>query len=279
MSDEQAPAASEEQAQPSAPREIKAGEKTYTIGRFMGYKAFRIGRALTGLGEIGPEVSKRINAYVAEYREANVDRISRATLEFRYPEEAAGVSNEAWKESGGYIELAQEPSQAEILTIVLPTAFDLAGDKIADLLAWVVADDATLEEKDNDSEEAVAAYIGELRKELLFRCAVDELLDLALAAQDVLRDQLSGKGEGARSLLKLVGLDPESEEEPEDDGEKPETASMTIEYEEKDETPSTPKSPTMSERPDSSIDSPEPTAGSEESSTASVGEPLTSTSG
>lgn len=273
---------SEEQA---STREIKAGDQTYTIARFKGYKAFRIGRMLAGMGEIGPEISKAVNKFVSEYRESNADVIPRATLEFRYPEDAAVVSEEAWKESGGEIRLARDPSQAEILAIVLPTAFELAGDKIADLLAWVVADDAELEKKDSEGEEAVEAYIGDLRKKLLFHAGIDELFDLAVGAQEVLKDQMEGKAEAARSLLALIGLDNSEEEDPsQEEGSDPMDGTPKVaspEFEsEKDETPSTPESETTSEKPDSSTDSPAPTDGTvEPSSTDQVGEPSPSISG
>ena len=273
MSDEQA-----------VSREIKAGDTTYTIASFKGYKAFRIGRMLAGMGEIGPEISKAVNKFIAEYRETNADVIPRATLEFRYPEDAAVVSEEAWKESGGEIRLAREPNQAEILAIVLPTAFELAGDRVADLLAWVVADDAKLEEKDGEGAQAVDEYIGELRKNLLFRSGIDEMFDLAVAAQEVLKDQMEGQGEAARSLLALIGLDAGDEEEAEEEtsdqtDETPKAASPEFEPE-KNETPSIPESPTTSEKPDSSTDSPPPTDGDEEtSSTGQRGEPSPSISG
>ena len=259
-------------------RDVEAGGKTYTIGKFKGYKAFRIGRMLTSLGEIGPQVSEKLNEFIAKYREQNVDKIPRATLEFRYPEDAAFVSEEAWKDSGGVIELANDPSQAEILAVVLPTAFELAGDKIFDLLAWVVADDVELEKKDDEGEEAVNEYIGGIRKELMFKAELDELFDLAGAAQEVLGDQLSGKAGQARSLLKLVGLDQPEEQAPaEEDGRK--AASPEFEQGSKDETPSTPESQTTSPRPDSSTDSPPPTDGDDEtSSTAPAGELSPSTS-
>lgn len=267
-------------------RSVQAGGETYTIGKFKGYKAFRIGRQLTALGEIGPKVSEALNKFSTEYRKQNVDTIPRATLEFRYPADAANVSEEAWKESGGVIELSSEPSQAEVMAVVLPTLFDLAGDAIFDLLAWVVADDAELERLDNEGEEAIKTYIAGLRKKLMFGADVDQLLELATAAQGVLADQLAGKADQARSLLKLVGLDQNpDEEEPEEeasttteDGRT--AASPEFEPESKDETLSTPESETTRPRPDSSTDSPLPTDGDEEtSSMARAGEPSLSTSG
>lgn len=286
MSDDQSP-----QEQQQGSRTVQVGGEEYKIAKFKGYKAFRIGRMLTALGEIGPEISKAVNAFIAEYREQNVDKISRATLEFRYPADAAAVSDEAWKEAGGVIELPQEPGQAEILAVVFPLAFEKAGDKVVDLLAWVVASDTELERKDDEGEQAVEQYIAGLRKTLLFRGDIDELFELATAAQEVLGEQMAGKGEQARSLLALVGLDgspeepeTESQEEPEDrdpEEESPKAASPEFEETPSDgETPSTQESPTMSERPDSSTDSPAPTDGPEErSSTAPAGEPSPSISG
>lgn len=273
-----------------AARKVNAGGEEYTIAKFKGYKAFRIGRMLTSLGEIGPEISKKTNAFIVEYRSQNVDIIEQATLEFRYPAEAAGVSQEAWDRSQGVIKLANDPSQAEIMAIVFPTAFELAGEKVVELLAWVVASDSELERKDAEGEVAIAEYIDSLRKQLLFRSDVDELFDLAAAATDVLRDQLAGKAEQARSLLALVGLgqeDSETDEDPEEplEEDQPTPATMTIEDEPstdpepKVEMPMTPASPTTSPRPDSSTGSPLPTDGDEEtSSTVLAGAPLSSTS-
>lgn len=264
-------------------RTIKAGETEYTIRKFKGFKALRIGRMVTSLGEIGPKVSKAVNEYATEYREDNVERISRAVLELRFPADAAGISDKAWEESGGFVELPNDPSEAEVLAVVIPKAFELAGDRIVELLAWVVADDTKLEEADNESEEAVTAYIEGIRKELLYKAHIDELFDLAYGAQEVIGEQMAGKGQKARALLKLVGLNQEEEPEEETPEEEPkqERQSTEIETERpKDATPSTPTSTTTSERPDSSTDSPQPTDGGEEtSSTDRAGEPLASTSG
>lgn len=257
-----------------ATKVVSAGGKEYRIGKFKGYKALRLGRMLTSLGEIGPKVSKAVNEYTTEYREQNVEKISRATLEFRYPADAAGVSDEAWKESGGYIELPGEPGEAEILSVVLPTVFDLAGDAVIDLLAWVVADDSKLEEADNEGEQEVENYIKGIARELKFQADIDELFDLAAAAQEVLGEQMAGKATKARSLLKLVGLEQDQEEPPKAEEQKTESERSET------ETPSTLESPQTSPRHDSSTDSPPPTDGDEErSSTARAGEPSPSISG
>lgn len=266
-------------------RTVTAGETEYTIKKFKGFKALRLGRMLTSLGEIGPKVSEAVNKYVSDYRTQNVEKISRAALELRYPAEAAGVSDKAWEESDGYIELPNDPTEAEVLAVILPKAFELAGDSIVDLLAWVVADDAKLEEADNQSEEAVKEYIESIRKNLLYKADLDELLELAYGAQEVLSEQMAGKGQRAKALLKLVGLDQETEE-PEGDQEKKEGTEGDQKKEKptaekpKDETHSTQESPTMSPRPDSSTDSPPPTGGGgETSSTDRAGERSASISG
>jgi hypothetical protein len=266
----------------AVPRSIKAGGETYEVSKFTGYKAFRIGRLLTTLGEIGPELSKRVGEFTTEYRKTNVEEIPRATLEFRYSAEAAAVSDEAWKESNGVITLSNDPSEAEILAVVLPTAFELAGDRVADLLAWVIADDKKLEELDAEGEEAVKQYIDGLRRTLLFNCTIDELFDIAIGAQAVLGEQMAGKAEQARSLLPLVGLGNQgaSEEEAEDAPDEGQRETATVEIEGEDETRSTPESQTRSEKPDSSTDSPLPTGGDEAmSSSAPAGQPSASISG
>jgi hypothetical protein len=267
------------------PRRVSVGGDVYTVANFKGFKAFRLGRMLTELGEIGPKIQSKVSAFVAEYRKENVEEIARATLEFRYPADAAAVTDKAWEESGGVIKLARDPGEAEILAVALPAAFELAGERVVDLLAWVIADDRELEQKDDEGEEAIDAYIKGLRRKLLFRGDVDELLELALVAKDVLTGQMAGKAERARSLLALVGLgndsedeDPEPETEAtEEDGRKP--AEMTIEDDEKAETHSTSESQPTSQKPDSSTDSQPPTDGdADTSSTSSRGEPLASTS-
>lgn len=263
-------------------RDVQVGDATYVIGKFKGFKAFRIGRLLTSLGDIGPQVSKKINEFTAAYQKENVTEIERATLELRYPEEAANVSDEAWKESNGKVRIANDPSQAEILAVAFPMAFDLAGDKIVDLLAWVIADDAELEKLDNESEEKVLDYVQRLRKQLMHHADIDELFDIATAAREALGDQMSGKAEGLRSILSLVGLGQAEEtasEEPTEEGHP--TAEVTVEEEvEPDETPSTPPSQSTSESPASSTGSPLSTDGIDaQSSTAPTGEPSLSTSG
>lgn len=261
---------------------VEVGGEQYTVNKFKGFKAFRLGRMLTELGEIGPQIQKRVSKFVAEYREDNVERIPRAVLEFRYPEEAAAVSEKAWEESGGVIALARDPGEAEILAVALPAAFELAGDKIVDLLAWVVANDQDLQQADETGEEAVQALIVTLKNKLLYRGDIDELLELALAAKDVISVQMAGKAERARSLLALVGLGEDSEEDDEEVQETEEERQVATPEipDEKVATPSTSESTSTSERPDSSTDSPPPTDGDEETSfTDRAGEQSMSTSG
>lgn len=266
---------------PTAPREVEAAGKKYTISKFKGFKAFRIGKQLTELGEIGPEIQKAVSKFINEYRAENVEKIPRATLEFRYPAEAAAVSEKAWEVSGNVIELAQDPGQAEILAITIPKAFELAGDRVVDLLAWVVSDDKVLQEKDLAGGEDLEAYIKEIKSELLYNADLDELLELAFAAQDVISEQMAGKAERARKLLAVVGLGETEAEPPAETEEEPQPkpAEVIVPDEEKPETPSSPESTSTSPRPDLSTDSPPPTDGDDErSSTASTGEPSTSIS-
>lgn len=282
----------EKDTAPTVNRKVTVGDEDYTIRNFKGFKAFRIGRVLSKLGKVGPEVSEKVNEFVREYGEKNAEKVPRATLELRYPEEAAHVSEEAWAQSGGIVVLPSAPTTPEILATVFPIAFEAAGEKVVDLLAWVIASDSELETKDGEGEEAIEKYIEGLRKKLLHRGDLDQLLELAAAAQDVLREQMAGKGVQIRSVLKLVGLgeDEEEEETPQTEEEtstehQPIVASpVIVDEDEKSEpatetaTPSTIASPSPSEKPDSSTDSPAPTDGDDEtSSTDTTGSDSTST--
>lgn len=245
--------------------EARIGDRTIEVRPFKAYKATL---ALEYLGEIGnafPGIVQELALFDREYAKANAIEIPRATFEWRYPDDAKRVSEEAWQQSGGRVIMPAEPSGWEQFMHMFPKVYGEARQHVIDLITVVVIPDSDFEKWDAEGgEEQVDVEVQARRKTLLHEAELDQLVDLLAVTWEVLQKQFEGKAEAIRTGLRSVAGSLGVEIKEDGTVAKSETEEQTD-----DPDRESPASEEPTSESDSSTGSPPPMAGAEtESSTA-----------
>lgn len=256
--------------------------KTITIGGqerriepFSGRKVNRALRLLKAIAKAVPELLDIRAEFIRRYEAANYVELDRAQALLRYgapvavttpegelardaegrletvPSPLLAMSEDAWAQTDHKLRLPRSPSTEEQLWAIFPEAFDKAEDLIVRLLALALMPNHDIKEhaRKGDLDE----HLGAAGEDLLDDALGDELLELAVAAGEVVDDQILAKARRLRAddrlgnALRLLGLSPES---------------LTPSKSPDDTTPA----PT----PSSSTDSPEPSDGAPSASSSST---------
>lgn len=266
---------------------IKVGERDYRLEPFSGRKAIRVIRTIERITKGVPEILEEWARFTRRYEAANVTEMDRAFARSEYgprplmdeepliedgkaltdsagnvlvrrtpkldadgrivlgPDPLAHMTEEDWKASGNRLRIPRSPSTEEKVAAIFPLALNLAETETLHLLALLSM--TNVEVKDaakDDLPEALSE-----RAEDLLDAPADDLMELAVAAGEMVEDQFVSKvkalGERLPNALRLFGMSPRSQ---------------------------TSKQPASQTKPTSSTDSPPPTDGaSDESSTELAG--------
>lgn len=278
-------------------KEVRIGDRTVGLSSLSGFKVMRAGTLLARITRQVTGVEQQIQEFVSSYRAANTELITRAKFEYRQGlEEAARIaqrraelaeehadwsdeqvdeeierlrgqierarltiSDEAWEKSDNQVELATDPSPFQIGAYLLPQILDAAEDDVVRLLALVTAPESELRTAKRDGGDAYVAYLSEKGEALLFDAEIEQLIELAITAAEVLGEKLRGKAPRLRAAWnRLTG----AEEAPEQSQPETETESET-----------TPTPDGASSSSTSSTESPPPTDGEPTSPSSPSGTP------
>lgn len=180
--------------------EVKVGDRTVTIPRFSGFKVVRAGRIVKELTRKYPSVLFDIASFTREYEERNSVRVTRAMAKLpRY--EQIGLTDRDFGDKE-FVEFPQSPSTPEQIAAVFPQIMEAAESEIVTLLALILAPNSEL--ADHDEAGDVDEYLSKEGKKLLHSADADQLVDVALVAVDVLRDQFAKKIDEVGKLRALV---------------------------------------------------------------------------
>lgn len=180
--------------------EVKVGDRTVTIPRFSGFKVVRAGRIVKELTKKYPSILFDIAAFTREYEEKNAVRVTRAMAKLpRY--EDIGLTERDFGDKE-FVEFPQSPSTPEQIAAVFPQIMEAAEGEIVELLALILAPNSEL--ADTDEEGTVDEYLTKEGRKLLHSSDADQLVDVALVAVEVLRDQFSKKMDEVGKLRALV---------------------------------------------------------------------------
>lgn len=181
---------------------VKVGDRTYNIAAFKGFKAVRVGRIIAQITKEAPAIVDRMGDFTREYEQKNVIRITRSMSvlpRFKPLFDDMKMTPEEWEATGGAVEIPQSPEPEMVMAAVFPLAFEFAEDRVVELLAWIAAPNSEL--KDADEAGEVDKYISDLSKRLLHEGDLEELLALAIAGAEVVREQFAGKVEQLGKLI------------------------------------------------------------------------------
>jgi len=202
----------------------EGGQETIRLEKWRGLKAFEIIDTLTELGEKVPNLDMAIGEYRRSYRAANFIEIPRETAEYRDPERASQVSEEAWKASvtkDGHqvLRMPSSPSFEQIVLAVFPTIYRAARETVQKLLVIAVSTNKEIEdaeEADNlggvDEETGAwtEGFYKEKRAWLLRTAEYTDLIVIASKIVDQIRTELADYKD---DLGNLRSLWPEEESE------------------------------------------------------------------
>jgi hypothetical protein len=222
--------------------EVRIGDRTYVVGKFSAFKVLRASRIVGRIMRAYPEIALDDGRFVADFERFNTVRITRAMA--KLPRFAALGLEPADFEGRDAIEFPTPPPAAARVMNVFPKAVAAAEADVMLLFALMLASNTELEEHD-DAGDVDEWLVGQSRK-LAHRAAdAGELVDVAVAVAETLREQFGSRGDSWGKLLALFTESP---------------------------APSSSATTTTASSPGSSTDSPEPTDGpADTSSTVSSG--------
>ena len=213
-------------------RQVEIGDRSVTVGRFSTFKALHAGDLAADVLNEVPDLTERLSNFGIEYRAKNTVKLSRAAVELRYDaDQVEKISDEAWVSGNGFLELPANPGTLDVAAFILPVAFKAAREKVLELMALVVASNSELREAD---ESGRITEVLDEKKRWLLHADLAEVVDLAVAAADVLGEQFEGKAGKLRAVGARFGIEMAPAEE------------TSVEAVEKTETISSPSKPPTS---------------------------------
>lgn len=217
-------------------RDVTLAGRTYTLERITGYKAARLFAIARALGGKSQELARLWNTTRTELEQEGVE-LDRGAAMIRYGPEplvVAGnvalypdehpnagavvmvpgpldhLTDEAWTAMGNRTRVPRKVEVPELIAAVAPSALEVAEEHIFRLLALVTLENAAV--KAAWKGQGLDPLIDERVEDVILEADVDELLELAVVAGELVEDQLVSKlerlGERTGKALRLVGLDP-----------------------------------------------------------------------
>ncbi len=220
----------------SASKSVSIGGRPYTVARFKTYKAVLVGEVVSNVTKEVRQLFKEAQDFRREYREQNPLQITRqvcveraneleaAAASSRERAEAAPVdpregeeSRQDWLDQAkllearraswqrqledmgerGYIEIPQDPADEEVILAVFPRAF-LMKRELSELLALIVTPDSDL--KAEWRQGSVHDKLRETGEQLIEDSEPEEIVELALAAKEIVGDQFRPLGGKLRTI-------------------------------------------------------------------------------
>lgn len=179
--------------------EVKVGDSSLTIPRFSAFKVVRAGRLVAEIAKKYPQVILDMAKFTREYEDQNSIVITRAMAKTpRFQDYGFGTRD---FDDDGIVRLPQSPSMQEQIFAVLPQIMDAAEHEVLQLCALVLAPNSELEAADAD--DSVDEYLKTEAKKLLHKADGDQLIDIAVVAATVAREQFAHKLGDAGNALAL----------------------------------------------------------------------------
>lgn len=179
------------------------------------------------------------------------------------PDPLGHLSDEDWQASGQQLRIADSPEPALEVAAMVEAGFRLARTQVLRLIALAVAKNADLETWEREGgDAAIAAQLDAEAQRLMHRASMAELVRLAVATAETMRDELAGPfGEAREALARL-------REQATPAPTTPEPEPMHVETETPPSGDATPSPTSSTDSPDATADGP-PTSSTEPAGTSS----------
>jgi hypothetical protein len=189
--------------------DVKIGDAPATISKLNGFKAAEALGIISEITEQTPTLLQDLAEFTRQYETDHAQRMPRAAAEARFPQQAKNVSEAAWEASGNELVVPEPPGLEEQVAFALPKVYTVARESLIDLLALLITPNSELEQADADGRELYGkdGALAEQRRKLLHDATLEQLVEVAAAAGEVLRDQLKAiDGGQLGKLLEVFGI-------------------------------------------------------------------------
>jgi hypothetical protein len=189
--------------------EVQIGDRRASVSKLNGYKASEALGIISVITEKTPELLHELADFTRTYEREHAQQMPRAAAEAKFPQQAANVSEAAWEAAGNVLAVPEPPGIEEQIAFALPKIYGVARDSLVDLLSLLIAPNSELEAADADGKELYGkeGALAEYRRQLLHDATLEQLVAVAVAAGDVLAEQLKAiDGGQLGKLLEVFGL-------------------------------------------------------------------------
>jgi hypothetical protein len=236
-----------------ASKTVQVGGEQIRLEAFSGRKAIRVIRTIEHITKGVPEILDRWAQFTREYEASHVTELDRAMARVEYaprplmdeeplldgegraitdqlgqalvrrtpklidgvpvmgPDPLGHMSEEDWQASGNRLRIPRSPSTEERVAAIFPMALTLAETEVSHLLALLSMSNADVKRAAaGDFPEAL-----EQRAEELMDAPAEDLMELAVAAGEMVEEQfmakVKGLGDRLPNALRLFGMSPKGQ--------------------------------------------------------------------
>lgn len=204
-----------------APREVTVGDRTYALPALNGFKAVRAARLVSEVAKCAPAVTDKltqlrkdyagVNALVVTPTLAKLPRFQRIVVDEQGNEHEEAMFTAAdFEASGGEVRIPQDPPVSDQIMAVFPIVFEAAEQQVVELFALLTAPNSEL--ADADESGTVDDYLKKSGRKLLHAATLEQLVDLAVAAAEIVTESLTK--DGGSALGKAMGVMQGTDQEP-----------------------------------------------------------------
>lgn len=189
--------------------EVAIGDRRVALPPFNGRKVILAARAIQQITKRVPDITSRMADFARRYSQENATVITRdmALAIPTWREPLAHVTDEQWAERGGTLTIPATPGFGEQIAAVFPDLLDAAESEVLRLLALAVIPNSDLARA--AAEGDVKAALGKEADRILDEASLTQLVELADATAQMIRDELEANRGPLSRLRKLVMRDPD----------------------------------------------------------------------
>lgn len=189
--------------------DVKIGDAPATISKLNGFKAAEALAIISDITEQTPTLLQDLAEFTRNYEAENAQQMPRAAAEAKFPEQAGRVSEAAWTAAGNVLAVPEPPGIERQIAFALPKIYGTARESLVDLLALLITPNSELEKADLEGEELYGktGALAEQRRRLLHDADLEQLVEVAAAAGEVLQGQLKAiDGGPLGKLMEVFGI-------------------------------------------------------------------------
>lgn len=193
--------------------EVQIGDRQVPVPPFNGRKVILAARAIQQITKRVPDITSRMAEFSRRYSQENATVITRdmALAIPTWREPLAHVTDEQWSERGGTLTIPATPGFGEQIAAIFPDLLDAAEGEVLRLLALAVIPNSDLARA--AAEGDVKGALAKESDRILDEASLTQLVELADATAQMIRDELEANRDPLSRLRGLVLRDAKEQDE------------------------------------------------------------------